>query len=475
MPSIPKTYEKLIEFFQNKKFEEAKIEAKKILARYADDEFVLRVLGACYVYLQDYLLAVEVFNQLSRLNPTNIEYIIAYANALLKINKEREALLVLENASKIDPNNTEILRILTRIYLDNRKLDLAEKSINTAINIEPNNSDNRLSYGVFLIRCDRLREAQLQLSKAIQLDDTNLLAKYNLGLAYKKQRNLSAAKEQHFAVLQQKNDFYHSLRELSDIFELLGDFERALEFGKEAYNLDRTNSDIQFQLAKLFYKTGKWCDALEAFKKVKTPHNQRTLSQVFIDILGPSAASISEIEKNSPLVNGTVTFKLPYSKQLTNYLYSQHKIALSKTSDPSFGNSTGSNYDALEDPNPQTARMRRALIGAIERVFERKIHIIDSFFTIFRAGGGTRPHDHITDFDHSFGSELIDRKFSLVFYLKVGDQSSDEPGILKLYEPDFDYLPEEATCIIFKGNRPHSSLYSGTKDRVIIGLNFYVT
>ena len=52
-----------------------------------------------------------------------------------------------------------------------------------------------------------------------------------------------------------------------------------------------------------------------------------------------------------------------------------------------------------------------------------------SFFNILRAGGGLTPHRHINEFDRkSVTFNLVNRKYSLVYYLSVGDQNCNEPG-----------------------------------------------
>jgi len=65
------------------------------------------------------------------------------------------------------------------------------------------------------------------------------------------------------------------------------------------------------------------------------------------------------------------------------------------------------------------------------------------------------------------------RKFSLVWYLNVGDQNSLDPGILKLFEPEISILPKNGDVIIIPSNRKHSSSYSGDSKRVMVGVNFY--
>jgi hypothetical protein len=65
------------------------------------------------------------------------------------------------------------------------------------------------------------------------------------------------------------------------------------------------------------------------------------------------------------------------------------------------------------------------------------------------------------------------QKYSLQYYLSVGDQNCSEPGMLKLYEPTEDVLPGEGMITIIPASRMHSAVYNGKTDRVMIGVNFY--
>ena len=49
------------------------------------------------------------------------------------------------------------------------------------------------------------------------------------------------------------------------------------------------------------------------------------------------------------------------------------------------------------------------------------------------AGGGSTPHKHLTNLDKDIELNLGNKKFSLVYYLSVGDQNCSESGGLKLY------------------------------------------
>ena len=106
--------------------------------------------------------------------------------------------------------------------------------------------------------------------------------------------------------------------------------------------------------------------------------------------------------------------------------------------------------------------------------FKSDIFISESFFTIFRSGGGLISHSHLSQLDKIKFIDLSTKKYSLVYYLSVGDQNCNEPGILKLENPHQDILPNNGLIIIFPAERKHSVFYKGEKDRIIIGVNFYI-
>ena len=101
------------------------------------------------------------------------------------------------------------------------------------------------------------------------------------------------------------------------------------------------------------------------------------------------------------------------------------------------------------------------------------IFITESFFTISNSGAGLESHSHLTTIDRLCGPKLSNKKFSLVYYLSIGDQDCEEPGILKLENPNKEILPTNGLIILFPAARKHSVFYKGTKDRIIIGVNFY--
>ena len=113
------------------------------------------------------------------------------------------------------------------------------------------------------------------------------------------------------------------------------------------------------------------------------------------------------------------------------------------------------------------------MTGIMEEAVDSRIFIWDSFFNILSAGGGTTPHQHLNNVDKNKVLDIGSQKYSLVYYLSVGDQNCTEPGILKLLDPDEDIMPCDGMITIIPAGRKHSAVYNGRKDRVMIGVNFY--
>jgi hypothetical protein len=159
--------------------------------------------------------------------------------------------------------------------------------------------------------------------------------------------------------------------------------------------------------------------------------------------------------------------------KLIKCLYELSAKSLNETNDARYGSGICSpDFKLFETDEPIIKKVAAELLQSMEKLLNGKVLYHTSFFNILGAGGGTRPHNHLKEQDLKF--DLDKCKFSLVYYLSVGDQNCTEPGILKLYEPDIDILPTKGMCVLIPAERKHSAIYNGSKDRMMIGCNFYL-
>ncbi|ABM76526.1 Hypothetical protein NATL1_19701 [Prochlorococcus marinus str. NATL1A] len=70
------------------------------------------------------------------------------------------------------------------------------------------------------------------------------------------------------------------------------------------------------------------------------------------------------------------------------------------------------------------------LILITKKVVNSDVLFRDSFFTILSGSSTIAKHNHIRPVDKISGLNLWKQKYSLVYYLSIGDQDCKNPGIL---------------------------------------------
>jgi hypothetical protein len=182
--------------------------------------------------------------------------------------------------------------------------------------------------------------------------------------------------------------------------------------------------------------------------------------------------TLQKVDFDSKLNSNPLILSRAVEIELIEKLYEMTSRKLDSTKDARFGNGSCSpNFQLFEDESSIMKTVSSDLIRILSDAVKSKTYVYDSFFNILGAGGGSTPHDHITTHDNAM--DIWKQKYSLVYYLSVGDQDCNEPGVLKFYSSDEDILPCEGMIIIVPATRQHSAVYSGKTDRIMIGVNFY--
>ena len=292
-----------------------------------------------------------------------------------------------------------------------------------------------------------MNDAEISFKEAINLKQDYIDAITNLGMLLIEKNKLNEAEECFIKIINYKPEFAEAYYNLGIIYGKLSRFDLAEVNYKKALELKPEFVDADYNLRKI-YRQNKFLSSIEQYKK------ENNKSGVHPGLNVNPFISIREVESN-----------------LIEELYKVNTMDLDRTSDVRYGNGKCSNYELFENKSLILNKVEKDLIEIMCAAVKSDIFIIESFFNILRAGSGLKSHNHINDFDtkHNF----INKKYSLTYYLSVGDQKCAEPGILKLYDPDHEILPSPGTIVIFPADRLHSSTYGGTKDRVMIGVNFY--
>ena len=361
---------------------------------------------------------------------------------LFKSDQTQQALDFIDTLSKDYPDESLLFNIRGACYAGLGQLDIAVQSYKKALSIKPDYAKAHYNLGGALQELDKLHDSAKSYENAIALEPENAQAHNNLAIVLRELDQLEEAEASCRKAIVLDPEYAEAYSCLSMILYANGDLNSALESIKKAYSINPKLKIIKLLLA-----------VLKARKTHKT-----------------SKVSISNIRSiSNPLILNRAV-----EQELIAKLYEMKSLELEKTKDPSYGNARGSGYQLFQDDHSSIIKtVEEDLVRIVIEAIKADIHVKDSFFTILGAGGGVNRHNHISALDIDSSLNLVNQKFSLVYYLSVGDQDCTEPGILKLYDPSENILPREGMIIIFPADRHHSVVYNGKKDRIIIGINFY--
>ena len=368
-----------------------------------------------------------------------------YGVILRDLGKLKEAGICQIKAIQLNPDSSIAHSNLGGILFRLGKFQEAETSTRKAIQLNFHNKEAHTNLGGILLRLRKFQEAELSINKAIELNPYFAKNHYNLGKTLRELGKFQEAVSSYEKAIQIKLDFSDAYRELGICFYLLEEKHLALKNIVKAKHLDPKNitNKLLFNIFQEEEKISK-NKSLEKINSTKT-----------------------SLESNPAILN------LPIELELINDLYKIKTRNQGIYQGPTYGDAEGSDFNLFDRNEPNIIRVKEKLITISEKTVNSNILVSSSFFTIFRSGGGLISHDHLSETDKIKGLNIANRKFSLVYYLSVGDQECDEPGVLKLEDPIEEILPNNGLVIIFPAERKHSVFYKGNKDRVIIGVNFY--
>ena len=263
-------------------------------------------------------------------------------------------------------------------------------------------------------------------------------------------------------------------------FQLLNKIDKAIIYYEKSIKIKPDFAEAHKNLGNMFYRLGEIYKAENSYQtslKINPKLDEAKinleviLGQKKVDSWISQNIKSSKITKKKNQLNPFIT-RRHVETELLDQLYKLSMIELNETKDLRFGNGKcSSDMKLFENENKIIKSMTKDILNIIEKIIGSKIYVIDSFFNILKAGSGTKPHKHLAPFDKKKGYDK--KKYSLTYYISVGDQTGTLPGILKLYNPDKEILPSNGMMVIIPSGRTHSSSYDGKKDRVMIGANFY--
>ena len=375
---------------------------------------------------------------------------IDYILNLFKSNQIQQALDFIDTLSKDYPDKSLLFNIRGAGYAGLGQLDIAVQNYEKALSIKPDYAKAHYNLGSALQELGKLHDSVKSYENSIALEPENAQAHNNLAIVLRELDQLEEAEASCRKAIVLDPEYAEAYSSLSVILYANGDLNSALESIEKAYSIDPKSKIIKLLLA-----------VLKARKTHKT-------SKV-------SISNISNSGFDTRLTSNPLILNRAVEQELIAKLYEMKSLERYPNTDTIYGNARGSSYQLFQDDHSSIIRtVEDDLVRIVTKAIKADIHVKDSFFHIMGAGGaGVNRHNHIGALDLDSSLNLINQKFSLVYYLSIGDQDCSKPGTLKLYDPIENILPREGKIVIFPADRYHSVVYNGRKDRIMISINFY--
>ena len=465
------------------RLEDAELSYKKTIAikpNYAEAHYnlgnTLRELGKQKEAETSYKKAIAIKS----------DYAQAHSNlgiTLQELGRLEDAETSCKKAIAIKPGLAESHSNLGNILKELGRLEDAEASYIKAIAIKPDLAEAHSNLGITLQELGRLEDAETSCKKAVAIKPDFAEAHSNLGITLQELGRLEEAEASYQKAIATRPDLAEAHSNLGLLLTQTGDLEGSRNMHERAIELDSKKWNIYYNYSTYLYEIGHTDSAIDSMKRAQfiAPKNKFKQFEICLKVISADKSAAKAKVDETYQLGTNLKFGLrsdhlilnrPVEHELSAHLYQMNSRILDKTIDARYGNGKCStDFELFNDKSQIIKVIAQDLTKICRDAVASEVYIDDSFFNIYGAGAGTKVHNHINSNDKYFG--LSKRKYSLVYYLDVGDQSGLEPGVLRLFDPDQAIMPLNGMIVIINANKKHHALYDGKKDRIMIGVNFY--
>jgi len=274
-------YKQAVAFYNQKRFAKAIQELKADLDRNPDWEFGHRLLGLCYLGLNNNALAVSALSRAVQLKSTAFSTYFGLGQAYFNMQKYDSCITALNEGEPFAAKEKDSVREKGRLYklrgaayYRMKKFGDAANDLTNALRVDQSDWADFSMLGICYFNLNRLDEAIPALEKALSMKPGQSETLDVLGKAYLKKGTAALAEKQYAAAVlallkarehaPQNGYTYYNLGEAYLFQKKYPDAEKAY---LQAADLMPKNLDVFYRLGFVYEKLKKWDLALNAYKK----------------------------------------------------------------------------------------------------------------------------------------------------------------------------------------------------------------
>jgi tetratricopeptide (TPR) repeat protein len=211
-------------------------------------------LARVRVSLGDRKLGLAMLKDVLKSDPKHLEAILVLAEVSREGGEVSQSLALLTQAAKLSPKrDLRALRLKGEVLLESKRFEEARQVFARALAAKDDDFQAFLGRGRALLGLGRAKEAQDDLTEAIDILPSLPHGYYHRGLVYLATRNMRGAVKDFEVAISRSKSFLPASLGLGRVLELLGDTERATkELQRAARGDTRTAAEAQARLARLY-------------------------------------------------------------------------------------------------------------------------------------------------------------------------------------------------------------------------------
>lgn len=230
----------LVALFNNGRYAEMEILARKVAERFPDNGIGWKAVGAALLQQWRYADALPPLQKAAALLQGDAETHNNLGNAFLNLGRFAEAEASYRRALEIKPDYVEVHSKLGNTLKNQGRFAEAEASYRRALEIKPDYAEAYYNLGVAFQEQDRLDEAVDSYRHALKIRPDYAEAHSNLGAALWKQGRFPEAEDSYRRALEIKPDFPEGLSNLASILNARDEPITALNLAAQSLQLKET-------------------------------------------------------------------------------------------------------------------------------------------------------------------------------------------------------------------------------------------
>jgi tetratricopeptide (TPR) repeat protein len=280
-PSARADYKQAVAYYNQGKYTQAIQELKPDIDKNPNWEFGHRLLGLCYLRLNNGALAVNSLSRAAELKSTAFATYFGLGQAYFSLRKFDNCISTLSQAEPLagsdqnaEKQKAELYELRGKAYYETGKYNEAANDLIKALRVNQSDSLNFTILGDAYFKLNRLDEAIQALEKAHSMKSDNASITDSLGRVYRQKGTDALSGKQYPLAIQallKAKDYnpkdgyvYYNLAEAYLFQKNYAEAEKALT---QALTLIPKSAEVYGRMGLVYEKQKKWDLALNAYKK----------------------------------------------------------------------------------------------------------------------------------------------------------------------------------------------------------------